>query len=71
MESRLKMQDYTIKLTDEDINTLLQLITFAQLEIMRQMKKLSKYDFDIKEYYWHNRYYSNQLRDELKNLRGY
>ena len=65
------MELYNFSISDDEINILLHMIAFGQLEIARQMKRLSADDLDIKEYYWHYRYGSNQLKKRLRELRGY
>jgi hypothetical protein len=65
------MKIHKVALSDSDIQVLLQMIAFGQLEIMRQMKRLSSTDFDLKEYYWKYRSCSNDLKNELIKIRGY
>lgn len=65
------MREHNINLTDLEIQVILQMISFGQIEITKQMKRLNETDFDIKEYYWHYRYNSNLIKDKLKDIRGY
>ena len=65
------METHKIEITEKEINTLLQMIQFGQLEIMRQMKRLGASDYDIKEAYWHFRYNSNEIKEKLRKLRGF
>jgi len=71
VESRHNMKEHNIILTEKDINVILQMIAFGQLEITKQMKKLSKADYDIKEFYWFYRSTSNEIKRKLLDLRGY
>jgi len=61
----------TLKLTKAQVDTLIRIIEFGQIEIMRQMKRLNSYDNDLKEYYFGHRLRSNHIKRELESLRGF
>ncbi|MCX7746604.1 MAG: hypothetical protein N2645_06920 [Clostridia bacterium] len=65
------LKQYNIELTQEELDNLIKIIEFGQLEIHRHFKKFSESDFDLKEIFYNYRYNSNQIRNKLKNIRGF
>jgi hypothetical protein len=60
---------YTLKIDQSELDMLIKLLEFSNMEILRTCKKFSESDFDLKEIYWNYRYNSNLLRKKLQNLR--
>ena len=58
-----------VELSNEDIQVILHMLHLGRLEISRQMKRLSKSDFDLKEYYWFYRCRSNELSRCFEKLK--
>ncbi len=65
------MKNYVLELSAEELNALIRAIEFGHLEITRQMKKLSQHDIDIKEDFWLVRYKANDIKRQLRALRGF
>lgn len=65
------MKSYNIELTEVEINIINQMFTWGQLEIIRQMKRLGQFDFDVKEYFWLYRSGSNDIKNKIIKIRGY
>lgn len=65
------MNLYNVPLTDWEIQIIIQMFAWGQLEINRQMKRLGRCDFDLKDYYWGYRDGSNDIKNKLKQIRGY
>lgn len=65
------MKKHKYEVSDEEIGIIIQMISWGQLEIRRQMKNLGRCDYDIKEYFWYYRERSNRIKDKLKEIRGY
>ncbi|WP_041706670.1 hypothetical protein [Ruminiclostridium cellulolyticum] len=61
---------YTVKLDQDELDILIKLLEFSQMEILRICKKFSESDFDMKEIYWNYRYNSNQIRKRLQDLKN-
>ena len=61
---------YTVKLDQDELDILIKLLEFSQMEILRTCKKFSESDFDMKEIYWNYRYNSNQIRKRLQDLKN-
>ena len=62
-------KSYNVKLTQSELDILIKLLEFAQMEILRTTKKFGQSDFDLKEIYWNYRYNSNQIRKALIKIR--
>ncbi|OPX42454.1 hypothetical protein CLHUN_35900 [Ruminiclostridium hungatei] len=60
---------YTAKFDQDELDILIKLLEFSQMEILRTFKKFSESDFDLKEIYWNYRYNSNLLRKKLQSLK--
>lgn len=65
------MKQYKWSFSDIELDVVIHMISFGQMEILRQMKRLSHCDFDLKEYYYHYRVISNQIKSKLTAMRGY
>ncbi len=65
------MKKYTVQLSEREIDVIIQMFAWGQIDIIRQMKKLGKFDFDLKEYYWGYRSDSHDIKDKLNKIRGY
>lgn len=65
------MNDYNLLLNDMELDVLIHMISFGQIEIQRQLKRLNEYDYDIKEHYGHYRSIGNQIKRKLSAMRGY
>ena len=63
-------KDFRVNLSQYELDMLIKLLEFSQMEILRTFKKFSSEDFDLKEIYWEYRFQGNQLRKKLKTLRG-
>lgn len=63
------LKTYNIKLDQNELDILIKLLEFSQMEILRTCKKFSEADFDMKEIYWNYRYNANQIRKKLKDLK--
>lgn len=61
---------YTVKLDQDELDILIKLLEFSQMEILRTCKKFSQSDFDMKEIYWNYRYNSNQIRKRLLEIKS-
>ena len=60
-----------LDLNAEELDVLLKLLEFSEMEIHRVFKKLTTEDIDLKEIYYYYRIHSRRLRKRMKNLRGY
>lgn len=60
---------YTAKLTQSELDNLIRLLEFANMEILRTCKKFSDSDFDLKEIFWQYRYNSNSIRKKLQAIK--
>jgi hypothetical protein len=61
---------YTVKFDQNELEMLIKLLEFSQMEILRTFKKFSAEDFDLKEIYWNYRYNSNQIRKKLLEIKA-
>ena len=60
---------YTLKVDQSELDMLIKLLEFSQMEILRTFKKFSESDYDLKEIYWNYRYNSNLIRKKLQSLK--
>lgn len=60
-----------ININLEDIGLLIRLLEFAEFEISRNFKRLSKDDIGLKQVYYYYRYGCRRLRKLLQERRGY
>ena len=60
---------YTLKFDQNELDILIKLLEFSNMEILRTFKKFSESDYDLKEIYWHYRYNCNQIRKRLLKLK--
>lgn len=58
-------KSYDVKLTQSELDILIKLLEFSQMEILRTTKKFGESDFDLKEIFWNYRYNCNQIRKKL------
>ena len=65
------MNNYCVTLSAQQVDTMIRIIEFGQIEILRQMKRLNSYDNDLKEYYYGHRLRSSHIKRELESLRGF
>lgn len=63
-------KDYRLNLSQYELDMLIKLLEFSQMEILRTFKKFSSEDFDLKEIYGEYRFQGNQLRRKFKTIRG-
>ena len=59
---------YTAKLTQSELDNLIKLLEFANMDILRTCKKFGESDFDLKEIFWQYRYTSNKIRKKLQEI---
>ncbi len=64
------LKTYNIKLDQNELDILIKLLEFSQMEILRTCKKFSESDFDMKDIYWNYRYNSNQIRKRLLEIKS-
>lgn len=60
-----------IEVTQEEIDLIIKITEFSQLEVSRHFKKFGDSDYDLKEIFWYYRYNTNLLRKRFIKLRGY
>ena len=61
---------YTINITQSELDNLIKLLEFSNMEILRTFKKFSDADYDLKEIFWNYRYASNKFRKKLLKIKG-
>lgn len=62
---RAVSKTYYIPLNQNDLEMLIKLLEFSNMELLRTFKKFGSEDFDLKEIYWNYRYNCNEIRKNL------
>ena len=60
---------YSVNLKQSELESLIRLLEFSQMEILRTFKKFNESDYDLKEIYWYYRHNANQIRKKLQKLK--
>lgn len=60
---------YNIKLDQNELDILIKLLEFSNMDIQRTFKKFNESDYDLKEIYWNYRYNCNQIRKKLLTMK--